>query len=109
MSFCNLPPVFRCIYQKKNNEVLLKEHEIIVWENMKNKLKMNPKQLNNYADPNTVEIIKGYLHPKIWIPSPCKSSHANDRSNSPNRSKSPPNSNTKKVTVRIFNKSMLNA
>ncbi len=47
---------------------LLKKNEILLWENLKNKLNYKNKDLNDYSDFRTVEIIKSYIHHPIWIP-----------------------------------------
>ncbi|EAS06853.1 MORN motif protein (macronuclear) [Tetrahymena thermophila SB210] len=71
---------------KKNREILLKKHELILWKGMRPKLNLKPRELRDYSDQKTVEIIRSYLHPPVWKPSGV--AHCLD-SSSPNRSPSP--------------------
>lgn len=53
---------------------------------MRPKLNLKSRELRDYSDQKTVEIIRNYLHPPIWKPTGI--AHCLD-SSSPNRSHSP--------------------
>ncbi|EAR99380.2 MORN motif protein (macronuclear) [Tetrahymena thermophila SB210] len=53
---------------RKQKQILLKKHEIILWKNLRPKLNLRKGMYKDYTDPITVQRIRMLLHPPVWKP-----------------------------------------